>query len=147
VSDETTRKSGSAAKKIGRDAKKVPENRAKPDRAKREFSTQYQQISRWLGRQDSNLGLPRRFMYLKCQENWPGFSENTGAETFRVFVDRFTGSNGLGNHQGSDRQPDFAPFLQRADPDTLLVLVSANGQAGAFARQFVKRCLDRAASS
>src|SRR6201987_5251852 len=41
--------------------------------------------------------------------------------------------------------PDFAPFLQRAadlHPDTLFVFVPA-GQAGAFARQFAERGLDK----
>jgi branched-chain amino acid transport system substrate-binding protein len=41
--------------------------------------------------------------------------------------------------------PDFAPFLQRArdlEPDTLFVFVPAN-QAGAFAKQFVERGMDK----
>jgi hypothetical protein len=51
--EETTRKNVSAAKKIARDAKKVPEIRAKFEGAQRLFSPQYQLLSRWLGCQDS----------------------------------------------------------------------------------------------
>jgi branched-chain amino acid transport system substrate-binding protein len=66
-----------------------------------------------------------------------------------VFVDRITGSGSqiLETIKVPIANPDFAPSLQRADPDTLLVFVAANGQTGAFARQLVKRCLDKAASS
>jgi hypothetical protein len=58
-SDETARESVSAAKKIGRGAEKVPDIRAKSDGIKRRFLLQYQRLSRWLGRQDSNLGMAK----------------------------------------------------------------------------------------
>jgi hypothetical protein len=79
--EETTGKNVSAAKKIARDAKKVPEIRAKPDNVRRHFYMLSQLLSCWLGHQDSNLGLPRESMYLKCRENWPRSSENKGGET------------------------------------------------------------------
>jgi hypothetical protein len=64
-----TSKNVSAVKKIARDAQKVPEIRAKSDGVKRLFLLHCQLLSCWLGRQDSNLGLPRRTMYLKCRKN------------------------------------------------------------------------------
>jgi branched-chain amino acid transport system substrate-binding protein len=72
-----------------------------------------------------------------------------GAEASRVFNDRFSSGGGqiLETIKVPLANPDFAPFLQRArdlGPDTLFVFVPANGQAGAFARQFVERGLDKA---
>ena len=55
--EETTGKNVSAAKKIARDAQKVPEIRANSDGAQRQFSLYFQLLRRWLGRQDSNLGM------------------------------------------------------------------------------------------
>jgi branched-chain amino acid transport system substrate-binding protein len=71
-----------------------------------------------------------------------------GAESARVFVDRFTNGGGqiLEVIKVPVVNPDFAPFLQRArdlGPDTLFAFVPANGQAGIFARQFVERGLDK----
>jgi branched-chain amino acid transport system substrate-binding protein len=72
-----------------------------------------------------------------------------GTEAANVFMNRFTKSGGqvLENIKVPLANPDFAPFLQRArdlNPDTLFVFVPANGQAGAFTRQFVERGLDKA---
>jgi hypothetical protein len=47
--EETTGENVSAAKKIARDAKKVPAIRAKFDNAKIQLSLIYQLLSRWLG--------------------------------------------------------------------------------------------------
>jgi hypothetical protein len=57
--EETAGKNVSAAKKIARDAEKVPEIRAKSNSGKRLFLLQYQSLSRWLGCQDSNLGMAK----------------------------------------------------------------------------------------
>jgi hypothetical protein len=56
--EEKTGKNVSAAKKIARNAKKLPEIQAKSGSSKRYFSLQYQLVSRWLGSQDSNLRMP-----------------------------------------------------------------------------------------
>src|SRR5579863_552150 len=70
-----------------------------------------------------------------------------GAEAGKVFEASFTKGGGqiLDTLKVPLANPDFAPFLQRAadlHPDTLFVFVPA-GQAGAFARQFAERGLDK----
>src|ERR1700685_3101928 len=70
-----------------------------------------------------------------------------GAEAGKVFEANFTKGGGqvLETLKVPLANPDFAPFLQRAadlHPDTLFVFVPA-GQAGAFARQFAERGLDK----
>jgi len=70
-----------------------------------------------------------------------------GAEAGKAFEQHFTQGGGqvLETLKVPLANPDFAPFLQRAadlHPDTLFVFVPA-GQAGAFARQFAERGLDK----
>jgi branched-chain amino acid transport system substrate-binding protein len=70
-----------------------------------------------------------------------------GAEAGKVFETNFTKGGGqvLDTLKVPLANPDFAPFLQRArdlQPDVLFVFVPA-GQAGAFARQFAERGLDK----
>src|ERR1700724_589501 len=70
-----------------------------------------------------------------------------GAEAGKAFDLHFTQGGGqvLETLKVPLANPDFAPFLQRARdlaPDTLFVFVPA-GQAGAFARQFAERGLDK----
>jgi branched-chain amino acid transport system substrate-binding protein len=70
-----------------------------------------------------------------------------GAEAGKAFEQHFTQGGGqvLETLKVPLANPDFAPFLQRARdlaPDTLFVFVPA-GQAGAFARQFAERGLDK----
>jgi branched-chain amino acid transport system substrate-binding protein len=69
------------------------------------------------------------------------------AEAAQVFEQAFTKNGGqvLDYLKVPLAAPDFAPFLQRArdmQPDTLFVFVPAS-QAGAFARQFAERGLDK----
>jgi branched-chain amino acid transport system substrate-binding protein len=69
------------------------------------------------------------------------------AEAAQVFQQAFTKNGGqvLDYIKVPLANPDFAPFLQRArdlQPDTLFVFVPAS-QAGAFARQFAERGLDK----
>jgi branched-chain amino acid transport system substrate-binding protein len=69
------------------------------------------------------------------------------AEAAQVFEQAFTKNGGqvLDYLKVPLAAPDFAPFLQRARdlrPDTLFVFVPAS-QAGAFARQFAERGLDK----
>jgi branched-chain amino acid transport system substrate-binding protein len=70
-----------------------------------------------------------------------------GAEAGRVFEANFTKGGGqiLDTLKVPLANPDFSPFLQRAadlHPDTLFAFVPA-GQAGALARQFAERGLDK----
>src|SRR5580692_4385910 len=70
-----------------------------------------------------------------------------GAEAGKAFEQHFSQGGGqvLETLKVPLANPDFAPFLQRAadlHPDTLFVFVPA-GQAGAFARQFAERGLDK----
>src|SRR5580700_9787245 len=70
-----------------------------------------------------------------------------GAEAGKAFEQHFSQGGGqvLDTLKLPLANPDFAPFLQRAadlHPDTLFVFVPA-GQAGAFARQFAERGLDK----
>src|ERR1700730_537510 len=70
-----------------------------------------------------------------------------GAEAGKAFEQHFSQGGGqvLETLKVPLANPDFAPFLQRARdlaPDTLFVFVPA-GQAGAFARQFAERGLDK----
>src|SRR6202171_2603770 len=70
-----------------------------------------------------------------------------GAEAGKAFEEHFSQGGGqvLETLKVPLANPDFAPFLQRAadlHPDTLFVFVPA-GQAGAFARQFAERGLDK----
>jgi len=70
-----------------------------------------------------------------------------GAEAGKVFEQHFTAGGGqlFETLKVPLANPDFAPFLQRArdlKPDTLFVFVPA-GQAGAFAKQFAERGLDK----
>jgi branched-chain amino acid transport system substrate-binding protein len=69
------------------------------------------------------------------------------AEAAKVFQENFTKGGGqvLEYIKVPLANPDFAPYLQRArdlQPDTLFVFVPAS-QAGAFARQFAERGLDK----
>ncbi len=69
------------------------------------------------------------------------------AEAAQVFEQAFTKNGGqvLDYLKVPLAAPDFAPFLQHArdlQPDTLFVFVPAS-QAGAFARQFAERGLDK----
>ena len=70
-----------------------------------------------------------------------------GAEAGKVFEQHFTKGGGqvLDTLKVPLANPDFSPFLQRAadlKPDTLFVFVPA-GQAGALARQFAERGLNK----
>jgi branched-chain amino acid transport system substrate-binding protein len=70
-----------------------------------------------------------------------------GAEAGKVFEQHFTKGGGqvLDTLKVPLANPDFSPFLQRAadlHPDTLFAFVPA-GQAGALARQFAERGLDK----
>ena len=70
-----------------------------------------------------------------------------GAEAGKVFEQHFTKGGGtvLDTLKVPLANPDFSPFLQRAadlHPDTLFVFVPA-GQAGALARQFAERGLNK----
>lgn len=70
-----------------------------------------------------------------------------GAEAGKVFDANFTKGGGqiLDTLKVPLANPDFSPFLQRARdlaPDTLFVFVPAT-QAGAFAKQFAERGLDK----
>lgn len=73
------------------------------------------------------------------------YAPGVDAETF--FKARFTAAGGtiVDSLRVPLMSPDFAPFLQRAQdakPDTIFVFIPA-GKAGAFAKQFVERGLDK----